>query len=372
MKNLLRFFTLFIVFAFLCSLSGFSQYTVSKVEDQTISTAADGFYYALPLSVLKIDLVVEKLQRQKGPLSEFAQEYLGTTDYIQENSVSYRYINAQVEQQVEADPNQVYYVQFPVERSKDAKESGFLLTSFGTLLGFDLEHQTDNMSTETEIYQTIVVADDEPGFSYYADYNRKKKIDTVIRKITIDTVSIDRFLFKTSWVDKSKEEKANDAAMQIGKIREYRFNLITGYQEVNYGESMKYMDVQLKRLEKDYLDLFMGKESKSIESHTIYFIASKENKSAVLFQGADGSSIEIKITPNGTTAKLPETPLARQNSIFYRIPEKAVVEITHDGTTHYRNSLLINQFGVVATAPLNKTKLQFDPNTGSLIKIVRE
>lgn len=372
MKTFPSFFILHLVLLFLCSTHGFSQYTIHKVEDQNVNTTADGFYYALPQTVLKVDLVVEKLQKQKGPLSEFTEEYLGTSEYFTENSVSYQLIHVEVDQIIETDPNQIYYVQFPAERSKDAKESGFTLTSFGTLLGFDLESQSTYKALESDIHQTIVVSDDATGFDYYADYNRKKKVDTVIRKITIDTVSIDRFLFKTSWVDKSKEEKANDAAMQIAKIREFRFNLITGYQEVNYGESMKYMDQQLKKLEKDYLDLFLGKESKSIESQTFYFIASKDNKSTSLYQGADGSSIELKITPIGTTARLPETPLAKQNNVFYRIPEKTVVEISQDGTTYFRKSMLINQFGVVVAAPLNKTKLQFDPTTGGLIKIVRE
>lgn len=372
MKNLLNFFFLPVVLVFSYSLSGFSQYTVTKVVGQSVNTSADGFYYALPQTVLKVDLVVEKLQRQKGPLSEFTQEYLGTSEYLTENSVSYRLINVELDQLIETDPTQIYYVQFPLERSKDAKASGFTLTPFGTLLGFDLESQATLNTVETDIHQTIVVADNESGFDYFADYNRKKKVDTIVRKITIDTVTIDRFLFKTTWVDKSKEEKANDAAMQIARIREFRFNLITGYQEVNYGESMKYMDQQLKQLEKDYLDLFLGKESKSIELQTVYFIPTEENKSTSLYKGGDGSSIEIKITSNGTTDLLPDTPLAKQNSIFYRIPEKALVEVTQDGTAHYRNSILINQLGVVATAPLNKTKLQFNPTTGGLIKIIRE
>lgn len=372
MKIFLKTSWLFALVLMLSSELAFSQFSIKKVEDQNTNTTQDGFYYALPQTVLKIDLVIEKVTRKKGPLSEFTQEYLGTSDYINSNGVSYRLIQAMVHQITEADPEQVYYVQFPAARPKDAKPMGFSLSPIGTLVAFDAESLQSATNAETDIQQTIIVADEEEGFNYFADYNRMKKIDTVIRKITIDTVTIDRFLFKTSWVDKSKKEKANEAAMQIAKIREGRFNLITGYQEVNYGESMKYMDQQLNRLEQEYLELFLGKELKTIEKQTVYFTPSKENSTKVLVKGSDGSAIEIKATSSGTTAKLAENPLAKQDNIFYRIPESALIEIKQNGTVHYRESILINQLGVVAAAPLNKTRLQFDPNTGSLIKIIRE
>ncbi len=121
-------------------------------------------------------------------------------------------------------------------------------------------------------------------FSYYADYNRKKKIDTVVRKISIDTVTINRFLFKTSWVDKSDKEKANEAAQQILEIREARFHLISGYQEVNYGESMKYMNNQLKELENNYLELFLGKEVKTTDIQTVYYIPKKDKTQGYCLQ----------------------------------------------------------------------------------------
>ncbi len=372
MKNFFRYFLILLVLLLFSSTSAFSQFTITRVQNQNVNTTQDGFYYSLPQTVLKIDLIIEKVQQKKGPLAEFTQEYLGTSDYISSNGISYRLINAFVSQLAEPDPEQVYYVEFPADRPKDAKPIGFSLTAFGTLSAFDIETKPLVISTGTDIHQTIIVSEGEESFNYFADYNRRKKVDTIVRKITIDTVTINRFLFKTTWVDKSQKEKANEAAMQIAKIRESRFNLITGYQEVNYGESMKYMDQQLNQLEKNYLELFLGKELKTIESQTVYFIPSKENNTKTLYKGGDGSAVEIKAIPSGNTAKLAGNPLAKQDNIFYRIPESALIEITQNGTIHFRKNILINQLGVVAAAPLDKTRLQFDPETGSLIKIIRE
>ena len=372
MKNFFKYFAFSFLFLSLFSSEVFSQFIVRKVHDQNVNTSQDGFYYALPQTVLKIDLLIEKIQQQKGPLSAYTQEYLGTSDFIESNSVSFRLINVQLDHFVEPDPEQLYYVQFPADRPKDAKATGFKLTPLGILAAFDAEGGQGTMTLQTDINQTIIVAEKEDGFDYFAEYNRRKKVDTIIRKITIDTVTIDRFLFKTSWVDKSLKEKANEAAMQIAKIREARFNLITGYQEVNYGESMKYMDRQLNILEKKYLELFLGKEVKSFETQTIYFIPSEENNSKILYKGSDGSSIELKLTNSGATSKLAGKPLEKQDNIYYRIPESTLVEITENGAVHYKRKLAVSQYGVIAAAPLNGTRLQFDPKTGSLIRIIRE
>jgi hypothetical protein len=372
MKKIFIFSALLLMMLLLSSTEIFSQFIVRKVHDQNVNTSQDGFFYALPQTVLKIDLLIEKIQQQKGPLSEYTQEYLGTSEFIENNSTSYRLLNVLVDQFAEPDPEQIYYVQFPTTRPKDAKAIGFELTPLGTLIAFDIENTQETIHSQSEVNQTIIVSDQEDGFNYFAEYNRKQKVDTIIRKITIDTVTIDRFLFKTSWVDKSLKEKANEAAMQIAKIRESRFNLITGYQEVNYGESMKYMNQQLNLLEKEYLTLFLGKELKTIETQTVYFIPSKENNSKVLYSGSDGSSIKLKLTNNGITDKLPAKPLEKQDNIYYRIPESTLVEITENGSIHYKRKMPISQYGVVAAAPLNGTRLQFDPKTGSLIKIIRE
>ena len=49
----------------------------------------------------------------------------------------------------------------------------------------------------------------------------------------------------------------------------------------------------------------------------------------------------------------------------------AEIEVSHDGEVLLNKRMLVNQLGVVALAPLGRSKTQFDPNTGTLIKIKR-
>jgi len=48
------------------------------------------------------------------------------------------------------------------------------------------------------------------------------------------------------------------------------------------------------------------------------------------------------------------------------------VNIIQNGSTYFSSNIPINQFGIIATAPLNTGKLLFDDQTGNLINIVRE
>ena len=363
---------LIIFFSIIISLSTYGQYIVKRVTDQPVNTAQDGFFYSLPLTVLKVNIVYEKLEKIRGPLSDYTLNYLGTSDYIASNSTSYRIIDVNLITEVTADPDQRYYVQFPAQREKDQKPMTFNLSELGTLIAFDDADIDEPLQAIQQIDQTFILHEDDQNFDYQADYNRKKQLDTITRRITIDTVSIDRFIFKTTWVDKSEEDKANEAAMQIARIRESRFNLLTGYQEVNYGESMKYMDAELRKLEQQYLELFLGKELKSIESQTLYYSPEKGSDSKSLLDLSDGSQIRITLSPDNSVENLPENPLEKVDNIYYRIPDQAIIEIEHNGTVYLRKSITVNQFGVVTTAPLNRTRTQFDFKTGGLKKIVRE
>jgi hypothetical protein len=64
--------------------------------------------------------------------------------------------------------------------------------------------------------------------------------------------------------------------------------------------------------------------------------------------------------------------LEKIDNIYYRIPQSTNIKISQNNNIFFNSLLPIGQFGVIATAPLNRTKLLFDEQTGSLKNIVRE
>ena len=361
-----------LTFLITISFQGYSQITVTKVENKNINSSQEGFIYSLPQTVFKIDIVYEKIQSIKGPLSEYANEYLGVNDYILSDKTKYNLVDVVVSIFQEADPNQLYHVQYPIERAKDEKITSFSLSDIGGLLAFNTDVQSRGQSDEVVNDQTFIFREGKDEFQYMSQYNKQKKTDTIVRTINIDTITINRFLFKSSWIDKNISEKAREAALQIEKIRESRYHLISGYQEVNYGSSIVYMDRQLLELESKYSELFLGKELKTIETQSFYYLPIKNKKIDQLMKFDDGKSIVIELVPNSISNNLPETTSTKLNSIFYRIPASADVTISSGNKDFFSGRYSINQLGVVSSAPLDGTKLQFDAHTGNLISIIRE
>jgi len=352
--------------------TGFSQYTVTKVTN-SVNTAQTGMFYSLPQTVIKIDLTLERIDQKPGPLSDFSGDFLGTTDVINENKSFYNLLDATISTMAEPDANQIYYLQFPAQKSKDGASTDLVLSKIGTLLSFNASsHETERLNPETKIHQSNYYFQSQDDFRYFADYNRKKVVDTVVRKITIDTVTIDRFLFRTSWASLSESDKANQAAMKIQNIREQRFNLLTGYQEVNYNGSIEYMDHQLQKMEDEYLQLFLGKETRSVETVTVYVLVKQGDTNKVVFNTGNGQSVMMNLIPHGNTSVLPEKPLQKQDHLYYRIPELTTVSIIFNDKVYESVVIPVSQFGKLAMAPLDGTQLYFNPNTGELIKMVKE
>ena len=349
----------------------YAQVISSRADDTNIPNTANGFYYSLPQTVLKIDLVFEKVESIKGPLSDYAKEYLGLIDIISSDKSEYKLLSADVSSFYEADPNQIFFVQFADEREKDAKSNKFTLTDLGGISSYNSDDAQLESVIIDETNVSYIYSDEDKSFPYYSQYNKKKKTDTIIRTINIDTVVIDRFLFKTSWVDMSNNDKAKEASLQIEKLRESRYNLLSGYQEVNYGSSIIYMDNQLKKMETEYLELFMGKTIKTLDRKTIFYIPEKNTSSEKLFDFDIDKSIDIKILTQ-ENENLPDSPVQSGNGIFYRIPVTATIEINSENTNHFLGRFNINQLGTVITAPLGNIQLQFNSETGNIFRIIRE
>ena len=381
----IKFQSLLLLFAFavLFPLSGKAQYRfqVTKANGkQQEASPAGGMYYALPKTVFKVRVVLEQVTEIPGPFAAYATKYLGTQDYIRSKKVYYRLLSVRVEPVVMADPNAVFSVQFPQNRSsKEIRTFGLQLNPEGILTGFGLPPEKEKVAppptvVAPESSQMYLFSDNRKGFDMQAGYSRAQKVDTIVRKITIDTVTIKRFLFKTSWVNLTREDRANDAARQIKNIRDSRFNLLTGYQEVNYGDGIRYMDAELQKLEHEYLVLFLGREYRQMVVRSFVFDPEKQALSGKLFQYTDKEGNEHTLTISARVVNamkpVPEKKSAGPDALFYRIPVKAVVSVGSGGHPFYSDTFTVPQLGVISTVPVReKTRLVLDPQTGAVVDL---
>lgn len=354
---------LFLILFVIVSLKLDAQY-ITNYAKNVKQTETDGIYYYLPRNVIRLDFVVEKNQDYKGKYSSYAKEMLNTDNYIKENKTTYKIIKVNVNTLTEADPSMVFHVATD-DKAKEAPkyeicfDNDGIIKSFGcqtSLADSSNDVKVDNVLNENKIldYQYIVLEDkdDEEEKSKYTD-----------------------------------KEIALSILEEIKKLRVAYFDLISGYQEVDYGKTMNYMVEELKALENEYLSMFVGKTNAETFTKTFYVIPNEGENSVVLgkFSNTEGFSA----TKTGEVVRINFTDLSKSsvinnlstdeiqnttytNKLFYRNPANVTMQVTCGDKVFYENRLKISQLGNVILLPMNKMRLVFDTNTGQVLSIIKE
>lgn len=368
----------------------FSQVNVIHIDNSSAPSGKDGVFYALPRTIIRIDVMIDRVENYKGPYSEYALRFLGLKNVVEASSVEYRISDIKVSTSAEPDPDQYYFVELGDRTSKDANGAFLSLSSSGLILGTLPElRDTSNivrvireenppLISEKDVFPEI--------FKYSADASFFEKVDTIIRRVNIDTMTLERQYLKRTVMEKSPEQKAREAADYISKIKENRFNLISGFQEVNYNkETLEYMDTQLTILEKEYMKLFTGismhkainlsffytPNSNQVNTEVPVFKFSRTKGVLDLDEPGGGKIVTVKVQRSGTTSSVSgylrkATTGSKYHGFFYRIPEMARVIVKVDENLSNENHCLVSQLGVISFLPANTWKMKFYEETGGI------
>ena len=225
---------------FAVSTGSFAQINVRHVDNAVTPDAKEGIFYALPRTIIKIDVTIDKIENYKGPYAEYALRFLGLKNVVQSSTVEYRINDIKITTAAEPDPDQYYFLELGSKSGKADMENMLALSESGLILGtmgasqdssekkVTIRHEETPVVSEKDVFPEI--------FKYSTDMSVFEKVDTIIRRISIDTMTLERQVLKRTMVEKSPEQKAKEAADFISKIKDNRFNLVSGFQEVNYNE----------------------------------------------------------------------------------------------------------------------------------------
>lgn len=361
MKKLL--ILLFVTFA----LNANAQY-VTNFARNINNKETDGFYYHLPRNIIKVDFTIEKTQDVRGKYSSYAKELLNTDKYIKENKTTYSIKSVNISTFTEADPNMVFFISTVAdEKNKESVSLNIELNDEGIIESFGTSVERAeverNVLNETEVHVNTEITD------YYY--------------IPIQDEEDDE---EESNVKLTEHEIAITVIEEIKKLRTAYFDLITGYQEVNYGNTINYMVEQIKELENEYLSMFLGKTSSEIYTQSFYIIP-EEGKNTISiskfsesdgFNSKVGETVKINFTDSSVSSNINKLSkddiesVTYINKLFYRNPANVTMEIISGEKKIFENRIRINQFGNVSLIPINKMKLIFDTNSGQVLSIIKE
>jgi hypothetical protein len=377
----------FFIVAALLLASGMSSKTVAQVSIVPLSLddqahGHEGLYYALPKTKIQVDVWVEKVEVIRGPFAEYAGRLLGLDNVPRVNSESYHLAGISLSTFHEVDPDHYYFVRVP---SKGTEGLRFSLSPEGFLQSASLD--VPEKSRKTHELTDVSGKLPRPEFVDFTVPNIIERVDTFIRRISVDTTTFEEIFFRKTFIEKTTEQKAREAADFILKLEDHRLSLITGYQEVNYSaEVMQYMNEQLRDLQDEYLALFKGKKVTSKSHYTFTFEpkAGKENEPLTLFRFATnrgiidkelplGEQVQIYFSAAGQTRKIATHQLLRDaakpknTGFYYRVPEKAKINVRMGNEILEETYFLVNQLGVVSFLPYESVQeIQFHPETGSV------
>lgn len=364
---------IFLLLFVIVSLKLDAQYIVNYAQNVD-QNELDGFYYSLPRNVIRLDFEVERISETKGEYADYAEELLGVDVYIKDNNTKYNIKGVKVNVMTEADDEMAFYISFD-DKVKENHAFNIDLTSEGYIRSFGVRREGLEASADNLVFDGIVEQYDvSKGFQYIplreddeSDELEEDGDDVVLQKTRL-----------------SEKEVAQTVVDEIKRIRLAYFDLISGYQEVNYGNTINTMLDELKKMEEEYLGLFVGKTVKHSFVKSFFVIPEKgtDNYLVAKFSESEGfnakSGVNVKIVlqniASSNVKKLSEETVKNttyNNKMVYREPACVNMKLMIGENMILDDRIQINQFGNYIIVPMNKMRLQFDGN-GSLVSVVKE
>lgn len=348
----------------LFSCSTTSEIQVSKVGNEP-AEYKERAIYVLPRTLFMVSVVFEKETYIPGPYRLFTERYLGLEDFIAESGFNYRLLSVDIESFNEPDPDHYYSVNlikgdYNWEEYLRLSDYGFI---FDPSVNFEKEKKEIKSGKKSEL-------------PYFTDLSVKRNLtevtDTLYKTIIRDSSYLRVPVLRSHREAKTLEQKAEEAANFIIKIRKRRFKLLAGqYELFPEGDALAISVEELDKLEKEYLELFLGKRIK--EKYKKSFIVDPEagtdpgNYTFARFSPmtglleADesaGKALELIIEPQQKVMTLPEINKNQdvKNQIFYRIPDIAEVKVKLVNEILYEERRSVYQLGNIISYPVNLEK----------------
>lgn len=383
MRKSMLFITLTVTLALaFITLVSCSQISVVPLSKHDKPQRDEGFYYALPKTMVRVEVWIDKIETIRGPYAEYAERLLGL-DVPKLNTVSYRLAGVGLSSFHEADPDHYYFARLPKKQADGLELS---LSRDGILQSARLKDDEKSKGPDISGISKSDLRFDE-GFIDVAVPNIIERVDTFMRRISIDTTTFEEIFFRKTFIEKTTEQKAREAADFILKLEDHRLSLITGYHEVNYSaEVMQFMNDELRHLQEEYLALFKGKTIVSTDHFSYIFIPEPENegKTLTLFkfdpqrgilekEYPAGEAVQIAFRKANNTFQMAMHHQARDQGkrkykgFHYRIPEKVSIRIRMRNETLAESQFFVSQLGVLTFLPHEGvSEIQLYPETGSV------
>ncbi len=356
-----KIFLLVLAGAIFCSCS--KKTTTVSPADQVQGLSSKGLIYALPATMLNIEVTAERHAYFPGPYAKFAEKYLGIDNVTTQEQVKWSIVSVCIQESQIPDLNSLFVVESEGKThflNIELTEKGLIIPMHS--VAFSHVSKESNFSD----YDTQTNFSDLSHTPFIAS-ERTTHYSRVFQDSTFVRVPVHKDVI----VEKSLEEKAKEAANFIFSLRKRRFELISGDADfICEGSAVQEVFDEISRLEKEYLSLFVGKHFTKRKKHEFSYLPAKpENGGSILFRFSESKGVLAAADLTGSPVLI-EVSLAnswnnmggldnlsleideqKRDAFYYRIPVPVYVKISGSSGELFNSTLTVNHYGPLVRVP---------------------
>lgn len=336
---------------------------VSPVAAQVLgpeeAAPAGTVVYSLPRTTIMLKVTAEHESYQVGPYAQYAKKYLGI-DVKPASGDFYKIKAIEMVPYIEADPSVSAVVN--LQGSKVAA-ANFLRMSNHGLVAFSDGY------TGKPVQWRFPGAVDAAGFMQGVASNIDNTT-TTLYKTVVGAEGVEKIPVKQEQtVVKSLEKKAEETADMIFKLRKKRVDIITGDTDATFsGEAMAAILAEIKRLEDEYLSMFVGKSVKDEQTvvfdvvpqafpKKLMYIAFRisDQQGLLPANNMQGRPVVLEIvedTEKIDPTSVEEAALATKGKVAYRQPVTVVVKVMDGQKVLIQTRVPVYQLGKIMSFPI--------------------
>lgn len=380
---------------FILSFNLTAQIRVEKIPDTT--KASNGLVFCLPLTRVNAEVIVEKTIYTKGELADFTAEFLGTSDIIAENKTTYKIRDLIISTQAEPDVSQYYVLTKKSSFPWIQKEARVNLTRDGLLHSINWKNDEcsfDQVMPSVRAFNwdhSAPVQDNQSYFTYHLNTSiiNPVKVNLPFTDTNVNQIGVPAPPVQT--VAKPKEmtprDKARESALELGRIRDAKEKLLSGYQEISYERgTLKLMTDQLQKMEEQILQQFKGSRTtevlryeyscvpKEIQEEPISLFRFSTTEGVIEVNSDRGEPIALGFI-KGKTSLGPTPEIKGKKKGFgipFRMPNTAECTIIQGTEEVFRSRITIAQFGEISRLPEKVKRVLFYPETGGIKSLLKD
>jgi hypothetical protein len=346
-----------IMFFFLAGCAAQRQGNVTHIKSLA-SLGETHAVYALPLTVLDITVEASRKTVIPGPFRNYAEKYLGIKNVPDSATVEWTISDVRIDIHDEADPDYYYSVSNnagALDKMMDYLEENRLILSPGNFFSIYSFSELGTSKRNEILFRDLSVKS-----NFYTGY------DTVYKRTFVDSVFVIKPVIKEQLVRKTLEDKAEEAANYIIKIRKRRFKLVSGqYDQMPEGEAMAVAVAELDDVENEYLSLFTGKTFTDSFTRTFQYVpdGSRQLSKDMLCRfsqaegfidskGVKGIPVILEVEDMNRAMQLEDSGSADPQpgagtNIPVRLPDMAEIRIIKGSAIINKSRMPVFQYGIL-------------------------